>query len=114
MIIERKTWVSGYRTLWMMVMFDLPVVEKNERRAATKFRNLLLDCGFFMAQYSVYYRLVSGRDAAEALEKKISGAVPSEGSVHILTITDKQYENIITIQGSRRGSPEKTDQLVLF
>ena len=34
--------------MWMIVMFDLPVVEKAERRAAAEFRNHLLDLGFEM------------------------------------------------------------------
>ncbi len=95
-------------------MFDLPVVEKKERKAATTFRNFLLDQGFHMAQFSVYYRLLTGRDAAQTMERKIAGSVPEDGSVHVLTITDKQYENITTFQGRRAGSPEKPDQLVLF
>lgn len=95
-------------------MFDLPVVEKADRKKATGFRNHLLDLGFHMAQYSIYYRLLSGRDAADAMERKIEKMVPEEGSVHVLTITDKQYENIRTYEGHRRGSPEKKNQLTLF
>lgn len=114
MIPDRETWVSGYRAVWMLVMFDLPVMEKEERKAATGFRNFLLDQGFHMAQFSVYYRFLAGRDAAVAMEKRIAASVPEEGSVHVLTITDKQYENIRTFQGRRRGSPEKPDQLALF
>jgi len=114
MLKDQKTWVSGYRALWMLVMFDLPVTEKSERRAATGFRHFLLDQGFHMGQFSVYYRLLSGRDAASAMEQKIHREVPSEGSVHVLTITDKQYENIKTYTGKRAGSPEKPDQLTLF
>ena len=48
--------LSGYRLMWMVVMFDLPVVEKAERKAATEFRNALLDMGFEMSQFSVYMR----------------------------------------------------------
>ena len=114
MIRDRETWVSSYRTLWMLVMFDLPVGEKEERKAAAGFRNFLLDQGFNMAQFSVYYRLLSGRDSALAMEGKIAASVPKEGSVHVLTITDKQYENITTYQGRRRESPKKPDQLTLF
>lgn len=95
-------------------MFDLPVVEPEERRAATGFRNFLLDQGFNMAQFSVYYRLVAGKDAADAMEKRIQNAVPGEGSVHVLTVTDKQYENMRVYQGKRRGNPEKPHQLTLF
>ena len=98
----------------MLVMFDLPVGEREEKKAAAGFRNFLLDQGFHMAQFSIYYRLLTGRDSALSMEKKIAASVPGEGSVHILTITDKQYENIKTFQGRRRGSPNKPDQLTLF
>jgi CRISPR-associated protein Cas2 len=114
MIPDRDKWISGYRALWMMVMFDLPVVEKDERKAATAFRNYLLDEGFHMAQFSVYYRLLDGKDAATAVERRIKGRVPSKGSVHIVLITDKQYENIRVYDGKQRKAPEKPDQLALF
>lgn len=32
----------------IMVMFDLPVGSKKERKEAAKFRSSLLKCGFFM------------------------------------------------------------------
>ncbi|MEQ8508497.1 MAG: CRISPR-associated endonuclease Cas2 [Rhodospirillaceae bacterium] len=114
MIIDRQTWISGYRTLWMIVTFDLPVTEKIERKAATGFRNYLLDEGFGMAQFSVYYRLLDGKDAASSMERRIKQKVPPKGSVHILTITDKQYENIRIFEGKRSNAPEKPNQLVLF
>ncbi|MBF0247260.1 MAG: CRISPR-associated endonuclease Cas2 [Alphaproteobacteria bacterium] len=114
MIPDRKTWISGYRTLWMLVMFDLPVTEREDRKAATQFRNFLLDEGFAMAQFSVYYRLLSGKDAAEAMERRIQANVPEDGSINVLTITDKQYETMRVYQGKRRGTPEKPHQLTLF
>ena len=50
-----------------MVLFDLPVIEPKERKAATDFRNFLKDNGFEMAQFSVYIRYTSGKEAVEAL-----------------------------------------------
>ncbi len=35
-----------YRLMWMMVLFDLPVITKKERKAATDFRKFLLDPRF--------------------------------------------------------------------
>ena len=46
----------------MMVLFDLPVMTKKERKAATDFRKFLLDQGFEMAQYSVYMRFCAGKE----------------------------------------------------
>lgn len=48
--------------MWMFVLFDLPVVEKEDRKAATDFRNYLLDDGFQMVQFSTYVRLLSGKE----------------------------------------------------
>ena len=53
--------LSGYRLMWMVVLFDLPVGTKKERKAATKFRKFLLDQGFEMSQYSVYMRFCAGK-----------------------------------------------------
>ena len=114
MIRDQKNWLSGYDILWMLVMFDLPVVEKTDRRAATRFRNFLLDQGFAMAQYSVYYRMVSGKDSSQTMEKRIRGNLPEYGSVQIVAITDKQYENIKVFNGIRYEKTEKRQQLLLF
>jgi len=35
--------------MWMMVLFDLPVIEKQERKEAAKFRKFLLEEGFSMS-----------------------------------------------------------------
>jgi len=113
-IRDQKYWLSGYDILWMLVMFDLPVVEKTDRRAATQFRNFLLDQGFAMAQYSVYYRMVSGKDSGQTMEKRIRENLPEYGSVQIVAITDKQYENIKVFNGKRYEKTEKRQQLLLF
>ena len=95
-------------------MFDLPVVEKQDRKHATDFRNSLLDNGFSMAQFSVYFRVLASREAATSLERKIEKLVPAKGAVRILTVTDKQYENMRIFEGRRRNPPKKLDQLALF
>lgn len=106
--------MSGYRAMWMMVMFDLPVVEKQERRAATRFRQYLLDEGFSMAQFSVYYRYMATKEIGEAIANRIMEKLPSQGHVEMLMITDKQYENIKSFHGKRHKAKEKHEQLQLF
>ena len=107
--------LSGYRVMWMMVLFDLPVVEKAERKEASAFRLFLKDLGFEMAQFSVYIRHTPGKEAVEAYRKKIESALPSQGKVDILQFTDKQYENIISFRGTKRDSPNQNpEQLLLF
>ncbi len=98
--------------MWLVVLFDLPVGSKKERKAATKFRQHLLDLGFEMSQFSVYFRFCAGKEQADAYERKIEQAMPSSGKIHILAITDKQYENIRTYRGRKRErSPAESPTL---
>jgi CRISPR-associated protein Cas2 len=101
--------------MWMIVLFDLPVVSPEERKKAALFRKSLLDQGFHMSQYSVYYRLLSGKEAAGAYVKGIQAQLPPTGKVDIITITDKQYEGIISFSGKKQEkNKKKPTQLLLF
>lgn len=101
--------------MWMMVLFDLPVGTKKERKAATKFRASLLDLGFEMSQFSVYLRFCSGKEHAERLTRDVERAVPTTGKVHIVYFTDKQYENIVCFDGRKREpSRRNPEQFALF
>jgi CRISPR-associated protein Cas2 len=101
--------------MWVLVMFDLPVVHKAERKAAADFRYGLLDMGFEMSQFSVYLRFCTSHAETDALSRQIEAMLPRGGKVNILTVTDKQYERIRTFYGGKRQAPKKTpEQLVLF
>lgn len=101
--------------MWVTVMFDLPVVEKEERKAAVAFRNTLLDLGFEMAQFSVYMRFCTSQARVETYSKRIEAVLPEGGQVNILTFTDKQYERIISFHGKTKQPANKSpDQFVLF
>lgn len=101
--------------MWMLVLFDLPVVEKEERKEAADFRKFLLDEGFSMSQFSVYMKLLSGKEAVEQYSYKICAALPSRGKVDIICITDKQYENIISYSGRTKSKQKQVNkQYLLF
>jgi CRISPR-associated protein Cas2 len=107
--------LSGYRLMWLVVMFDLPVVEKKERKAATDFRNGLLDAGFAMSQFSVYMRFCTSQAQVDTLCKKVENALPLGGKVNVLQFTDKQYERIISYHGQKKQPANKApDQFDLF
>ena len=102
--------LSGYRIMWMVLMFDLPVMTKPQRKAATKFLQWLLDEGWEMSQFSVYLRWCVGKEQVDARQ------VPKVGKVHVPSVTDKQFETMAAFRGPTRekrwkGTPE---QLVLF
>jgi len=68
-----------------------------------------------MAQFSVYLRFTPGKESAERYIARIRDNLPTAGKVHIVGITDKQYENARIFAGeSQQGSPKTPDQYVLF
>lgn len=101
--------------MWVAVMFDLPVVAKEDRKAATDFRKSLLDMGFEMAQFSVYMRFCTSQAQIDTYCNRVEDALPEGGKVNILTFTDKQYERIISYSGKSKQAAKKTpDQYDLF
>ena len=107
--------LSAYRLMWMIVMFDLPVVEKAERKAAADFRNRLLDMGFEMSQLSVYMRFCTSQTQLDTYAKRVETLLPAGGKVNVMQFTDKQYERIITFHGKAKQPALKSpDQFDLF
>ena len=107
--------LNKYKTMWMMVLFDLPVTAEGEAKKASIFRKSLLDLGFEMTQFSVYCRFFSDKQKTEPYIKKIKEKVPPNGNVSILFFTDKQFGDIINIHNRKIEKPNnKPEQLSLF
>lgn len=96
-------------------MFDLPVSTPAERRRATAFRNFLLDEGFEMSQFSVYFRFCGDRSNTPPYVRKLKQNAPPGGKISILFFTDKQFSDIINIQSRIVQRPaQNPDQYVLL
>ena len=100
----------------MMVFFDLPVQTAKERGAAARFRNFLLKDGYFMLQYSVYVRICNGLDNVDLHRERLRHAVPDNGSVRLMVVTEKQYDSIDILLGklSVQEETQKVELLTLF
>ena len=86
----------------LLCMFDLPVDTSDQQRAYRKFRRDIMSEGFIMIQYSVYVRTCPNRQFADQMEKRLRKYVPKEGNVRLLTITEKQYEDMKVMVGSKK------------
>jgi len=117
-IMYEKTKLSRlnqYRTMWVLVFFDLPTETKKERRAANLFRKALLKDGFNMFQYSIYMRFCPSRENALVHTKRMKNHLPKDGHIGILTITDKQFGMMELFVGTKPKETEKPlQQLELF
>ena len=85
---------------WLVVAFDLPVGTKKQRKAATGFRNFLIDDGYQMMQFSVYARACVSFARQETHIDRLKKNLPPEGSVRAIFVTRAQWERSYVIQGS--------------
>lgn len=96
-------------------MFDLPVNTDKERKLATKFREFLLDDGYIMMQYSVYSRICKNNDDLSKHINRLKINAPKKGNIRLISITEKQYNNMIMLSGTKETEEDiSIDNLLVF
>lgn len=105
-----------FRMGWLMVCFDLPVLTKSQRKAATQFRKQLLDDGYQMIQWSVYARPCVTFSRQQTHLRRLELMVPAEGSVRAIYITRAQWERAYAIEGTpaKEVAPQKLPEQLQF
>ena len=100
----------------MIVFFDLPTKTRKNKKDYVRFRRFLLQDGFDMIQFSVYCRIIVGKDGEMQHYQRLKTHLPSEGSVRCITVTEKQYADIQFLVGKKTKQEEKIGgtQLLLF
>ena len=108
--------INAYRIMWLFVFFDLTdQYERGTKSGIGQFRKKLLKDGFTMMQYSVYIRHCASRESMEVHVKRVKSCVPSAGQVSMMSITDKQYGNIVNFWGHKtQALPPPKAQLEMF
>ena len=106
---------NAYKAMWIFCFFDLPVVKKTDQKRAQKFRKQLLEDGFTMHQFSVYSRHCGSKESLLVHQKRVMGMVPPKGKVSLLSVTDKQYGDILNFWGKEiTPSKRQPQQLELL
>lgn len=106
--------VGGERFMRMIVFFDLPTLSKSDRRNASRFRSFLVKDGYTMLQLSVYSRICKGQDDVDKHAKRLKSLLPKEGSVRLLTVTEKQYVSMEILVGTLKKEEEIGDKQLLL
>jgi len=100
--------------MWLFVLFDLPVDSKDARKQYAQFRKALLKQGFTMLQYSVYARYFASEEASDIQRKKVVLALPPEGQVRLLSVTDRQFGKMEVYFGKKRTPTEDPPMQLSF
>lgn len=96
-------------------MFDLPTETKMQRKRYAGFRKFLLQNGFSMFQFSIYVRNCASRENTKVHIDRIKRMLPEEGEVCIITITERQFNEIMIFKGLKKTPPMPAAvQLELF
>ena len=99
----------------LIVYFDLPVTTADERRQYSKFRKYLLMQGFIMVQESVYSKIALNSTAAETIKRNLRDHKPKSGNVQILTVLERQYQNIEFLAGEpKKDVVDTLDRFVVL
>lgn len=88
-----------HRYMRSLLMFDLPVETANQRREYRRFIKFLKKEGFIMFQESIYVKLSINESGVKLMKERLKAHVPSKGLVSMITITEKQFQNIDFLQG---------------
>ncbi len=91
--------MSKYRQLRIIILYDLPMIEEEQIKEYSKFRKSIIKLGFNQLQFSIYVKVVPNEMGFQTLMRKIKTNIPNSGNIRILKITEKQYENMIFLQG---------------
>jgi CRISPR-associated protein Cas2 len=112
--------LSPYRMGWILAIFDLPVGSSEQRLAANKFRNYLLDDGYVMLQFSVYVRPCVSYEHLEKHSERIKAAAPTQGFVKVMYFTDRQWALSLNLigggqdRGRRETKPVMPSQIIFW
>jgi len=90
----------------LLCMFDLPFDTANDRKDYRIFRKHLLEHGFVMLQYSIYYRSLPNRSSLKKYESIINSKTPRLGNVRLLYVTEAQFQEMLLLTGERSRQEE--------
>lgn len=91
--------LSEYRSMRIILFFDLPSKTDNDKKKYREFRRFLMYDGYIMVQYSVYSRFCRNHYAVRKHINRIEKIKPKNGEIRIMTVTEKQYLSTYVING---------------
>lgn len=97
-----------------IIFFDLPTITLEDKKNYRNFRKFLLSEGFMMMQESVYCKLLLNMTSVNMLKRKLEINKPEYGIVQLITITEKQYQSMKFIVGSKQSTQIDSDSGVII
>lgn len=94
-------YVNLYKQMRLILIYDLPVDDEIERRSYSRFHRDITRLGFYMLQYSVYSKVIQNDTSFKQYFYKLERIIPKKGSIILLKVTERQYQDMIYLQGEK-------------
>jgi len=89
----------GQTNFVLMIMYDVPVNEKQAQRTYRKFNDFLQKSGFYLLQNSIYIKSLPDKYNSTKYINKIKELVTDLGHIRALTLTYQQFLAIESVIG---------------
>lgn len=88
--------------------------KRSQRKEARLFRERLFREGFYELQPGVYTRMTESRSSRDIHIAKLASELPSGGTIQLLTLTEKQFQNSIFLRGAQSKQEKIGSELDIF
>lgn len=108
--------VNGWRVVWVICVYDCPMIDSEARHDYGVFRKSLLQENFVQLQNSLYVHHFPTIAVGEATIARLRLLIPKDAQVAFFIVTDKQYGMTKEFLGTRptRKKPNLPEQVELF
>ena len=101
--------------MWVMVCFDLPTNNKEDRHQYALFRKFLTADGFTMFQESIYMRPCMSWNSANTHMDRVENHLPPKGNICVMRMTDAEFAAMRLYTFKYESTkPKPMCQLVMF
>lgn len=107
---------SLYKQVRVLVLYDLPMLETEDKKEYSKFRKNILKLGCYLIQFSVYAKVIKNEIYYKSFIEKLKNILPEKGEVRVIKLTEKQYEDMLFLNGSQNNFEKKisNNNVVIF
>ena len=107
---------SLYKQVRVLILYDLPMTEIEDKKEYSKFRRDILKLGCYIVQFSVYAKVIKNEIYYKSFIDKLKKILPTKGEIRVIKITEKQYEDMMFLNGSKNNYEKRisNDNLVVF
>lgn len=94
-------YINYYKQMRLILIYDLPTVEEEERKIYQKFNKDIKKMGFSMLQFSVYTKVLQNDTSYSQNLIRLNKIIPKKGSIIIFKITEKQFQDMQYLTGTK-------------